>query len=484
MSLENIALVTDALSRRSSSWDRTGGNIDCVTGFEPGATTVLLETDGPGKITHMWITVMENGCQQTIMRDLVLRMYWEGSATPSVEVPLGDFFGLGHALPPPFYERRGFKIISAPINVGTNERAFNCYWPMPFHRSARIEIYNNGSHTVKQVYFHVDYELAPQPPESALFHAEFRQEKNLSGQVTGDDYVNLYGEENYVLFETTGRGQYVGCFLYIDAATDGWWGEGDDMIFIDHDKFPALIGTGSEDYFNNAWCFHNAFTFPYYGCPLLEKRADGGTYTSLYRFHGPDPIRFREHIKVTIERWWETYKTNNFASVAFWYQQQPITSRKPLPVREANYPVFHQLHPDDYRKPAAKGVDLLGLEVPLRASGLEVKVIAALGQEFLHDGGALLVTSNGKPVTVPLPVPRDGLYRVEVKPVYGLIEGELTLSVEGEQPVKVRSQKFRRENDGAMIIVGSARAQNKAVALTVTAPGAAPLHYVVCQRLD
>jgi hypothetical protein len=397
---------------------------------------------------------------------------------------LGDFFGLGHALPPPFYERRKYTVVSTPVTVGVNERAMNCYWPMPFHRAARIELFNAGEHTIKQFYYHIDFELGPQPPESALFHAEFRQEKNLAGQVTGDNYTNLDGKDNYVLFETEGRGHYVGCFLYVDTNPGGWWGEGDDMIFIDHDVLPTITGTGSEDYFNNAWCYHHSFTFPWYGCPLLSPRPDGGTFTNLYRFHGPDPIRFQTHIKVTIERWWETYKANNFASVAFWYQQMPVASRRPLPVGQANHPVIRKLEPGDYRNPDSRGVDLIALEVPLRAAGVDVKVITVSGQEFLANGGALLLASNGRPVVLSIPVPEDGLYRVEVKPVYGLIEGELQLGVAGEVPMRAGREMFRRENDGPAITLGTVRSKDRAIPLKVQASGYAPLHQVACKRID
>jgi hypothetical protein len=481
--LEDLAIVTDAQSRRSASWDRTGGNIDCLTAFAPGETAALLETAGPGKVTHIWITMMEFPCHATPLRDIVLRMYWDGAVVPSVEVPIGDFFGEGHALPPPFYDKRRYTVVSVPVVVGTNERAFNCYWPMPFHRSARIEIFNAGEHSLKQFYYHVDYELGPQPEGTALFHAEFRQAMNLTGQVTSDDYVNLEGKDNYVLFETEGRGHYAGCFLYVDTEPGGWWGEGDDMIFIDHDTLPTITGTGSEDYFNNAWTFHHAFTFPWYGCPLLAPRADGGVYTNLYRFHGPDPVRFQSHIRVTIERWWETCKTNNLSSVAFWYQTEPAAAREPLPVGAANHPVLRQLQRDEYRHPAGAGVDVVALEVSLRSAGIETRVIAVLGPEFLGEG-AISVRSDGQTVPLLIPVAEDGLHRVELKPVYGLIEGEAQYRVAGGEWISVASRKFRRECDGPAILLGEVRAQDGAIDLEVRGPGAVPVHEVRVKRID
>lgn len=486
MSLDSLALVSNAQSRRSSSWDRTGGNVDCVTVVAPGESVVLLDAEGPGKVTHIWMTFMEFATDhRTVLRDMVLRMTWEGSEVPSVEVPLGDFFGLGHGLPSPFYANRNFQVAALPCTVGGNERALNSYWPMPFHKSARIEIYNNGARSLKQLYFHVDYELGPQPPESALFHAEFRQALELPGQVTDPDYVNLHGEENYVLFEAEGRGHYAGCFFYVDSGGDAWWGEGDDMIFIDGDTLPTIIGTGSEDYFNDAWCMHKSFTLPWYGCPLLARRPDGGSYTSMYRFHGPDPIRFRKSIRMTIERWWDSDKTNNISSVAFWYQQQPAGTRPPLPKGAANHPVLHPVEPKDcYLLSRRNAVNVSSLEEPLRTAGLDVKMATVLGQEFLTDGGAILVASHGKAVTIPVPVPEDGLYRLEVKPVYGLIEEEIRLGLPGNPEVPVRGEKFLRENDGPFVSLGSVPSVDKTLPLTLRGASHVPIHLIAYRKLD
>jgi hypothetical protein len=255
------------------------------------------------------------------------------------------------------------------------------------------------------------------------------------------------------------------------------------MIFIDHDAMPTITGTGSEDYFNNAWCFHHAFTFPWYGAPLLSPRVDGGAFTNLYRFHGPDPVRFQTHIRVTIERWWETYKTNNFASVAFWYQQEPMATRVPLPLGKENHPIFHKLLPDEYRNPAASGVDIVALEVPLRATGVEVSVLAALGHEFLGEG-AILVRCEGKTLKLPLLVPEDGLYRVELKPVYSLLEGGTNYRVGEENPVSIVRQQFRRENDGPRVTLGTVRSQDRVIELEISGPGSVPVHEVVCKRID
>jgi len=299
MGLDELATVVDRTSHRASSYDRTGGNIDIISSFAPRATEVLLDTEGPGKITHMWLTFTSFPGNQTALRDLVIRMYWEHSSVPSVEVPLGDFFALGH--------NKYYQVQSIPVAVGDNRRALNCYWPMPFYKHARIELYNNGRRSIRRIYYNIDYELGSIPARQGLFHAEYRRDKELRGQ---SKHGNTTGKDNYVILETEGRGHYVGCVLYVDAQPGGWWGEGDDMIFIDHYEKPVIIGTGSEDYFCNAWGYANAFSYPYYGAPLLEKRPDGGKYTTVYRWHVQDPVRFTKHIKVTIEHVYHGISSN------------------------------------------------------------------------------------------------------------------------------------------------------------------------------
>ena len=476
--LDNLPLSTDGRSRRCSSWDRTGGNVDCLTDLAPGTATVLLDSAGPGKVTHIWVTLMEYPGHDTVLRDMVIRMYWENEEYPSVDVPLGDFFGLGHTLPPPFYMERGFVVTSAVLTVGVNERAMNCYWPMPFRKAARIEIFNNGSRSLRLLYFHVDYELGAQPKDCGLFHATFRQELELTGQ----PIINLGGEDNYVLLETEGKGHYVGCFLYVDSGQGGWWGEGDDMIFIDHDTKPTINGTGTEDYFNNAWCFHSPFSYPYFGCPLLHKRADGGSYTTMYRFHIPDPIRFSTHIKVTMEHFWDADKTNSFTSVAFWYQDQPVRSGRALSRGKANYSLLHG--EKGQNPPSPPDVDLTALEAPLMEKGIAVRTICVVGQQHLHAFGGLVIDSQGKEIELTLDVPAAGSYRVEVKPVYAVIEGPIKLSVGDGIPIEVTKERYLRESDSPYVNLGNTISDGCKISLRVTGNPTVPINKIRLVRLD
>ncbi|MDR1304552.1 MAG: DUF2961 domain-containing protein [Verrucomicrobiales bacterium] len=474
--LENYALVSDAVTRRASSYDRAGGNDDCLFYIEPGQTAVLLDTAGPGKITHLWATLREfdQSGHDTVARDLVLRMYWDGATTPSVEVPIGDFFGLGHALSPEtFYYPRKYAVNSLPVALGGNERAFNCYWPMPFHQAARVEVYNNGLRTVRLFFYHIDYELGPQPANAALFHAAFGHEPAARGQVPGNerDYHNLDGRDNLVLLDTTGSGHYAGCFYYIQARADSWWGEGDDMLFIDGDPLPTITGTGSEDYFNNAWGYNHEFCHPCYGAPLVEKRPDGTSYMSLYRFHLADPVRFKKSLKVTIEKWWHAHKTNAVSFVVFWYQLTPAATRPPLPRGADNHP----------RRAAAlpwraldEGVEfpLAALEAPLRATGREVHLVELREDPYRRTCYGLLIRADRERVPLTLTVPDDGAWQVEVQPAYDRLTGPLTLSVEQGATVSVPP------TGSGFQVAGTASASQRQLTLWVQADGIIPLHRI------
>lgn len=426
--LDNLATVTGHTSHRASSADPTGGNEDSLVTFVPGETRTLLDTDGPGRITHIWFTAARFANHQTFLRDMVIRIYWENSPTPSVEVPLGDFFALGHA--------RQYVVTSAPICVGDNTKALNCYWPMPFHKHARIELLNNGRRSIRRVYFNISYELGPQPSEQGLFHAEFRRDPNLRTQ---PHEANKTGKDNYVILETEGRGQYVGCTLSVDAQPGGWWGEGDEMIFIDHAERPTITGTGSEDYFCNAWGFQNAFSNPYYGCPLLEQLADGSSLTTVYRWHIPDPVRFSRHIRVTIEHLFKPNVINDYSSVAYWYQTEPIGQRAPLPQGEKNHP---RPHPVPTTQPVTTiEMSATELEPGLNARGIKARSVTANLWAGYQSGGYLEIHLPQDMMEIVVPVPADGRYRVRVKPVNTLIDERIQLALKGGKTVPFDKHK-------------------------------------------
>jgi len=295
------------ISKRISSYDRTGGNRDRLT-IEPGETAVLAEIKGPAAIHHIWVTI---SAESFYGRKLVLRMFWDDEEFPSVEAPIGDFFGVGHGL------NRNFS--SLPINCSSNGRARNCYWYMPFHESARITVTNEGTRTVRAFYYYIDYRELPElPPETPYFHAQYSQEMPCQSGM------------NYLILDAVGRGHYAGCILSILQRAMGWWGEGDDMIFVDGEKTPSLHGTGSEDYFSDAWGMREDEN-PFYGCPLQEPDFKVGSKATVYRFHLPDPIPFKKSIQVTIEHGHANNRSDYFSSIAYWYQSEPHKPFLPLP---------------------------------------------------------------------------------------------------------------------------------------------------------
>ncbi|MBM3292981.1 MAG: DUF2961 domain-containing protein [Candidatus Aminicenantes bacterium] len=327
--LRQLGGFQDFLSRRVSSFDRSGGNRDALT-IKPGETAVLADLQGPGAIHHFWVTI---SAEPFYGRKIVLRMYWDGETAPSVEAPIGDFFGVGHGL------NRNFA--SLPLVCSSEGRARNSFWYMPFRKSARVTVANEGRRDVAAFYYYLDYRVLPSlPTDTPTFHAQYRQETPCAAG------------RNYLILEAQGRGHYVGCHLSVFQKAMGWWGEGDDMIIVDGEDFPSLHGTGSEDYFADAWGMRESQSL-FYGCPLQEEDFQAGSKASVYRFHIPDPIPFRKSISVSIEHGHDNDRADDFSSTAYWYQSEPHRPFLALPTVEARLP-FALEPPPNFVLPAWK----------------------------------------------------------------------------------------------------------------------------------
>lgn len=351
--LENLYKISNSKTKRFSSYDRTGGNKDWIE-IESNQTTNLCNPIGPGIIRHMWFTIATE--EINYLRDIVLRIFWDDEETPSVEVPIGDFHGVGFGINKQFY--------SAPVQMAPEDgRALNCYFPMPFKQQARIEISN---YTAKEIMFYYNITLDTNvefDSEVGYFHAKYNRfakpdydndDTHLSCDVKGEgkypwfpnkwNHTNTNGADNYVVLDAIGKGHYVGCVLNIDnfkTQKNHWYGEGDEMIFIDGDVWPpTLHGTGTEDYFNTAFCPTTEFNTPDYGISVYSGNNSNRKWSgknSMYRFHIKDPIFFDKDIKVTFEKGHANLLGNDYSSVAYWYQTEPHTdfgkidtdSRKP-----------------------------------------------------------------------------------------------------------------------------------------------------------
>jgi D-arabinan exo alpha-(1,3)/(1,5)-arabinofuranosidase (non-reducing end) len=297
--------IPDGHAARESSWDRDGGNGDAI-GILPGQTRVLADISGPGIIRHIWTTTNASG---PYPRTMVIRMYWDGSETPAVEVPYGDFFGVSNGM--------AANLFSYPISNISEGRSRNCWWSMPFADGAKITMTNEGTETVTALYYYIDYlALDKKPATEERFYANYRQAYPADSP------------EHYVILETTGSGRFMGCIYGIENNAPGWWGEGDDLIEVDDHE--PLRGTGSEDYFCDAWGQREDMTL-FHGAPVVEGYSKAGQRSSVYRFHILDPIPFKEKIKFSIEHGHANDRADNLSSVAYWYQVPPAAPQAPMP---------------------------------------------------------------------------------------------------------------------------------------------------------
>jgi hypothetical protein len=302
----------------------TGWKVNPYLNIAPGETLELANMKGPGAITHIWLT------PTGMWRNQIIRFYWDGSETPSVECPLGDFFACGWGRYAPV------NSLAVCVNPGS---AFNCYWTMPFRKNCRVTLENRNEEQVT-IYYQITYTLRPVPAEEGYFHAQFRRVNPLPYKT---DYTILDG--------ATGKGQYVGTYMAWGSNNCGWWGEGEIKFFLDGDKeFPTICGTGTEDYFCGSYDFKNQVTHEYeeYStayCGLPQVVRPNRLYDSqmrfgMYRWHITDPIYFKKDIKVTIQalgcRSGHRYLPlqDDIASVAFWYQDAPVKSVPPIGSRD------------------------------------------------------------------------------------------------------------------------------------------------------
>jgi hypothetical protein len=302
----NVANASNAARDLGQGW-----KVNPYIRIHSGETITIAEMEGPGAIQHIWMTPTGN------WRFTIIRIYWDDEKEPSVECPVGDFFGMGWGVYAP--------LVSLPVCVNPGS-AFNCYWTMPFRKKCKITMENINDQEAMTLYYQVDYTLTDVPADAAYFHAQWRR----SNPNKTSDYT--------IVDNIKGKGHFVGVYLAWGVNNNGWWGEGEIKFFLDGDsKFPTICGTGTEDYFCGSYNFdrdgqYKEFCTPYAGLPQVIR--PDGTYRSqqrfgLYRWHINDPIRFEKDLRVTIQDLgWRNggrylAQQSDIASVVFWYQTEP-----------------------------------------------------------------------------------------------------------------------------------------------------------------
>jgi len=279
--------------------------------IEPGETVTLCDIEGSGTIRHIWMTT--NPDPEALL-GLVVRGYWDGQEHASIEAPVGNFFGVSHGV------MNGQAYQSAVHSVNP-QAGMNIWLPMPFAQRARFTI-SNESQTPRVLFYNVDYTLGEPPDEPfGRLHVLFRREN-----------PTTLGRDFEILPRREGRGRYIGCVLGIRPLGADWWGEGEVKVYVDGDeKFPTLVGTGTEDYIGQSWGVQPV-TYLYGGASQLR---DG--LVSIYRWHLRDPVLWKKDIRVTIQQIGWKPNTNLFerqddwSATTFWYEPAPSQPLPPMP---------------------------------------------------------------------------------------------------------------------------------------------------------
>lgn len=417
-------------------------NLD-MNWLQPGQVLELPLLQGPGVITHMWFTSHAGWANE--LNALSIRIYWDGRREPGVEAPLGDFFAVGHGKPA--------VVESWPVQVSATG-SLTCYWRMPFAKSARIVIANDNPDRGAGLYWQVDWvQLDKLPPDTAYFHAQYRQE-----------YPAVPGRD-YLIADLAGRGQYAGTVLSVTLAQDGWFGEGDDFFSIDGEQVPSLQGTGSEDYFNDAWGFRPR-TGPWFGQPRWQGDRSGDSGV-CYRWHVLDPVGFTKSLRLAIEHkgnhddaldGFYVERPDFFSSVAFWYQSGE-------PKRFGELPPWHQ------RRVPWRQQHLVRAFRDAQTTG---RAKAAVQTQGFFGARPLLAWPNkeiGAQLTLPFSVDEEGRYAIRLTAMQGPEFGRCGLQIDDKE---ICDHDFRAADEGELdLLLGTCELAQGTHHLTFRALGAA-----------
>jgi hypothetical protein len=401
----DLTRLRDGAAARASSNNTDPASNDDSWRPIAGETVTLADLVGPGVVTHLWVTVAAN--EYGWPRLLRLRVYYDDSVVPSVDCPLGDFFAVGHGLERPVW--------SLMVRDGSSGRSRNSYWQMPFKRRVRVTLTNEGRRRVSNLYFHVDWTKVPSlPANTAYFHARYRQA------------LPARAGRPYEILSVRGRGHYVGTVFSVVQNEAGWFGEGDERFYVDGAAAPSIEGTGTEDYFNDAWSFRVSDGL-YSGVPVADGTGVGARMTA-YRWHVPDPVPFATALRLDIEHAGWTYdakgavrsafeeRADLFSSVAFWYQEGIATDQPPVPYGAARLPLGHAQQIE-----AEAAIDAVTAE----GGAVSVQTDVFWSKDLLF----FEARAVGAKVTVPFDVDADGRYEIVAElahsPDYGIYAVEL-----------------------------------------------------------
>jgi hypothetical protein len=411
-----LARMKDYSSHRISSGNRYVLSNDDSKRIMPGQTLDMADITGPGMITHIWLTIAQN--EFAWPRLLRVRVYYDGNKTPSVDAPLGDLFAVGHGA-----ER---DVNSMMVRNSSFGRARNSYWPMPFRKSCRITLTNEGHRLVPMFYYHVDYRsYASLPSDLAYFHAYYRQERP------------AHSGHNYTFLDIRGTGHYVGTVLSVTQTEISWFGEGDDLFYIDGAKLPQIYGTGTEDYFNDAWDLRDA-SGPWTGTPIAEGELPGSRL-SAYRWHVPDPVAFTKSIWAGIEHsGWTSNRDgsvrsgfeerpDNFSSVAYWYQKGVNQGLPEPPYGDERLPFGN-----------ARQIPIEDSIKDVTTENGEASVLRDV--DWSKDILYFKAKGLGSRLNVPIDVAETGLYEIVAEIAEGPDYGDYFILVDG-QPTNVDTRK-------------------------------------------
>jgi hypothetical protein len=406
--LSSLAEPREGSAMHEGSWDRKHNNDDALH-VKAGQTVTLFTHEGAGCVHRFWVTLAPRE-DVAVLSQAILRMYWDSDEFPSVECPIGAFFGVG------FGEQKDY--ISMPLEETSG--GYNCFWPMPFHRSARWTLTNGADKPIDSFYYNIDYTaLDSLPSATRHFHAQFRRENPTTPG------------KNYTILETEGEGHYVGTALFMAGRGGLYFLEGNEMVYIDGASAPSIEGTGTEDYFCSGWYFdRGTYSAPYHGLIIKDEKR---SRVSAYRWHIEDAIPFRKSIRFTIEHGTGNATTADYSSVAYYYLAGPSPAPHPLP--------------KDLMPSQLSPVAVLNIPGAIEAEALAPTAKATAGGFWAQDmgpweygegwsgRGALFwyVENPGPELTLQLPAPASGVYEVVARVVTGTNFGTVVFAQDGKQ---------------------------------------------------